>query len=221
MIYVTGDIHGDMSRFQVPAVKKLKEKDVLIVCGDFGFVWDGSKKEQKLLKKIGKRRHDTVFVEGCHDNYDLLREYPKVPYRGGTARKISGNVYQLLRGEIYEICGKKVFAFGGGDSEEQSLNGSRWWPEEQPSEEEQAYGVENLRKCRGQVDIIVTHDAPAVIKQFIRMEDTEASCIHMYLDYIAKQCDVKEWYFGRYHMDKVVPPRYYAMFQEIRPAGAR
>ena len=43
MIYVTGDIHGDMSRFQVPAVKKLKEKDVLIVCGDFGFVWDGSK----------------------------------------------------------------------------------------------------------------------------------------------------------------------------------
>ena len=81
--------------------------------------------------------------------------------------------------------------------------------------------MENLRKCRGQVDIIVTHDAPAVIKQFIRMEDTEASCIHMYLDYIAKQCDFKEWYFGRYHMDKVVPPRYYAMFQEIRHAGAR
>lgn len=216
MIYITGDIHGDMSRFQVPAIKKLKEKDVLIVCGDFGFVWDGSKKEQSLVKKIGKRKHDTVFVEGCHDNYDLLREYPKVSYRGGTARKISGNVYQLLRGEIYEICGKKVFAFGGGDSEEQSLNGSRWWPEEQPSEEEQSYGVENLRKCRGQVDLIITHDAPAVIKQFIRMEDTEASCIHMYLDYIAKQCDFKGWYFGRYHLDKVVPPRYYAMFQEVR-----
>ena len=216
MIFVTGDMHGDLDRFQTPAVKKLGEKDVLMVCGDFGFVWDGSKAEQKTLKKIGKRKHDTVFVEGCHENYDLLREYPTVPYRGGLARKISGNVYQLLRGEVYEICGKKVFAFGGGDSEEQGLSGSRWWPEEQPSEEDQAKGVESLRKNGGKVDIILTHDAPAVIKHFIRLEDTEASCIHMYLDYIAKKCDFGQWYFCRYHLDKVIPPRYYAMFQEVR-----
>ena len=50
MIYITGDIHGDFSRFRSPALKKLRKNDALIVCGDFGFIWDGSEKEQKILK---------------------------------------------------------------------------------------------------------------------------------------------------------------------------
>lgn len=50
MIYVTGDVHADLGRFKGKAAKKLKKGDTLIVCGDFGFVWDGSKKEQRVLK---------------------------------------------------------------------------------------------------------------------------------------------------------------------------
>ena len=42
MIYVTGDMHGQISRFDDPALRRLKEKDTLLVCGDFGFLWDGS-----------------------------------------------------------------------------------------------------------------------------------------------------------------------------------
>ena len=55
MIYVTGDIHADLDRFKGKEAKKLKKGDTLIVCGDFGFVWDGSKKEQQVLKWIGKQ----------------------------------------------------------------------------------------------------------------------------------------------------------------------
>ena len=91
VICITGDLHGDFDRLCVPELKKLKSRDVLIVCGDFGFVWDGSKEEQKILKKIGKRRYDTLFVEGCHDNYELLKEYPVVAYKGGKARKEHGH----------------------------------------------------------------------------------------------------------------------------------
>lgn len=36
MIYITGDIHGDFSRFKSPLLRKLKKNDALIVCGDFG-----------------------------------------------------------------------------------------------------------------------------------------------------------------------------------------
>ena len=64
MIYITGDIHGDFSRFRSPALKKLRKNDALIVCGDFGFIWDGSEKEQKILKKIGKLPYNVLFVEG-------------------------------------------------------------------------------------------------------------------------------------------------------------
>ena len=40
MVYITGDTHGDISWFKNPKLKRLGEKDILIVCGDFGFLWD-------------------------------------------------------------------------------------------------------------------------------------------------------------------------------------
>lgn len=51
MLYVTGDTHGDYERFTSSALKKLKKGDTLFICGDFGFIWDGSKNEEKMLKR--------------------------------------------------------------------------------------------------------------------------------------------------------------------------
>ena len=64
MIYFTGDLHGDYDRFKSKELKKLKKGDTLIVCGDFGFLWDGSKKEQSILKKIEKLKYQVLFLEG-------------------------------------------------------------------------------------------------------------------------------------------------------------
>ena len=89
----------------------------LIVCGDFGFIWNGSEKEKKILQKIGKMKPTIAFIPGCHDNYALLSEYPEVDFCSGKARHISGNLYELLRGQIYTIDNKTVFAFGGGISQ--------------------------------------------------------------------------------------------------------
>ena len=50
MIYFTGDTHGDLSRFKSSAAKKLKKGDYLMVCGDFGFIWNGSAEEYKNIK---------------------------------------------------------------------------------------------------------------------------------------------------------------------------
>lgn len=50
MIYFTGDLHGDYDRFKSKELKKLKKGDTLIVCGDFGFLWDGSKKNSRFSK---------------------------------------------------------------------------------------------------------------------------------------------------------------------------
>ena len=44
MIYITGDTHADFSRFtkrqrcRLPF--ELTEKDIVIVCGDFGLLWE-------------------------------------------------------------------------------------------------------------------------------------------------------------------------------------
>ena len=63
MIYVTGDMHGDLERFKTKEIRRLKKGDTLIVCGDFGFVWDGSERERKTLQWIGKRRFTTLFMK--------------------------------------------------------------------------------------------------------------------------------------------------------------
>ena len=67
MVYVTGDMHGDIARFDSPAVKRLKKGDTLIICGDFGFVWDNSKAEQKTLKKLGSKKYNICFIDGTHE----------------------------------------------------------------------------------------------------------------------------------------------------------
>ena len=54
MIYFTGDMHGDFSRFKDVKKARVKKGDTLIVCGDFGFLWEGGKKEEAVLQKIGK-----------------------------------------------------------------------------------------------------------------------------------------------------------------------
>lgn len=48
MVYITGDTHGDIDIHKLamrnfPQQKSMSKNDSLIVCGDFGCVWDGSK----------------------------------------------------------------------------------------------------------------------------------------------------------------------------------
>ena len=56
MIYITGDTHGDIERFNDKALKKLTANDMIIVCGDFGFIWQGGDKERKMLKILAKKK---------------------------------------------------------------------------------------------------------------------------------------------------------------------
>ena len=46
MIYVTGDMHGAVSRFEEKQFAKLRSGDILIICGDFGFIWNGDGQEE-------------------------------------------------------------------------------------------------------------------------------------------------------------------------------
>ena len=52
MIYITGNTHGDIKRFETEQTKKFTSEDYLIICGDFGFIWNGGKKEEAFQKRI-------------------------------------------------------------------------------------------------------------------------------------------------------------------------
>ncbi len=64
---------GPIQARQAPLAE---QRDVVLVLGDFGFVWDGSKAEQKKLDWLRKRPYTLLFLDGSHENYDLLAQYP-------------------------------------------------------------------------------------------------------------------------------------------------
>ena len=48
MIYVTGDTHGDFSRFSLdafPEQSTMTTDDYMIICGDFGGIWCGDERD--------------------------------------------------------------------------------------------------------------------------------------------------------------------------------
>ena len=70
MVYLTGDTHGELDRFKHGRLRWLGKRDIVVVLGDFGFVWDGSKEEQKKLDWLRKRPYTLLFLDGAHENYD-------------------------------------------------------------------------------------------------------------------------------------------------------
>lgn len=178
MIYITGDCHGDWTRFfnfYDEVVKKLTPDDYIIVCGDFG-IWSNEPKRIKNLDKLEQLNFNILFVTGNHENYDLLETYPKEEWHGGEIQKIRENVYHLCRGQVFAIDGKKFFTFGGASShdiqdgifdaddpklkskmieaqrqgkEMYRIRGLSWWAQELPTAEEMETGLRNLReKCK-------------------------------------------------------------------------
>lgn len=123
MIYITGDIHArPEKRFSTdmfPQGKYLTKEDYVIVLGDFGLIWDykGENANEKYwLKWLDEKPWTTLFIDGNHENFDRLNAYPYEEWHGGLVHKIRPSVIHLMRGEVYDICGKRFLALGGAKS---------------------------------------------------------------------------------------------------------
>ena len=122
MIYITGDCHGSFERFNTrnfPEQKEMAKNDYVIICGDFGGVWnkdEESKQETHLLDWLEGKSFTTLFVDGNHENFDRLYSYPVESWNGGKVHKIRPSVIHLMRGQVFELENKKIFTFGGAGS---------------------------------------------------------------------------------------------------------
>lgn len=72
MIFITGDCHRDFRRFNTtnfPEQKEMTKEDCVIICGDFGSVWNKekeSKEEKHLLDWLESKSFTTLFIDGNH-----------------------------------------------------------------------------------------------------------------------------------------------------------
>ena len=220
MVYITGDIHGDMGRFLSSATKSLKKGDTLIICGDFGFIWNDSKQEQKILNQLGKKKYNICFLDGTHENFELLNTYEVSEWNGGKVQHITGGVYHLMRGQIYDIEGLKIFTMGGGESPDIDMryDNEAWSRDEIPTQVELLEGANNIEKLGCKVDIIVTHEPPSKIKGFLMLksnERTRVTALNAYFEQLSASCEFDKWYFGSMHMDKHISSSHIAVFNNI------
>lgn len=221
LVYVTGDIHGDLERFNSPAMKKLKKGDTLIICGDFGFIWNGGEVEAKALTKLSSKKFNICFVDGTHENFKILNMAEISEWNGGKVHHLGGNLYHLLRGQIFEIEGNTYFTMGGGESPDMEIRmaNNTWSELEMPSQQELVEGANNIDKAGGKVDYIITHEPSARIKDFIQLSNAayknRATILNTYLEELANSCEYKKWYFGSMHMDKHISNSQTAVFNNV------
>ena len=121
MIYLTGDIHGDVSRFSKKRFKEqenMSRDDYVIILGDFGVIWDQnvSGEEKYNLDILESKSYTTLFIDGNHENHDRLNSFPVKEWHGGNVHEIRSNVFHLMRAQIYTIAGRAFFTFGGAAS---------------------------------------------------------------------------------------------------------
>lgn len=227
LIYITGDVHCpyDVQKLNTrnfPEQKKMTKDDILIVCGDMGIVWynaeDKRIKEDKYWQKwFNNKPFTTVFVDGNHENFIMLQQYPIVEFHGGLAHKISDKVYHLIRGEVFEFDGQKFFCFGGASShdKESRIENISWWSEELPNDDEMANGLENLKKVNFSVDYIISHCCPTSIqKELVGSDGYKPDVLTDYFEEIANKCVFKKWFFGHYHVNREVHHKYCCIYDE-------
>lgn len=218
MIYVTGDMHGDPERLSDPALRRLKKGDILLVCGDFGFVWDGSAAEEKRLRRIGRQKYTIAFLDGRHENFDRLAAYPVTEWNGGQAQLLNDRLVHLLRGEIYTLEGQRIFAFGGGESDDREFRipGKSWWPEEMPTAAEMQHGLDRLAAENNRVDVILSHMPPR--SSAARLNPRSAmDGVSLFLGGLEDTVQCREWFFGALHQDRPIGAQRRAVFRDIVP----
>jgi len=210
-IFITGDTHSTIDWEKLNTRKfsiqnDLTKEDLVIIAGDFGGVWDGSKSDDYVLDTYDSRNFTTLFVDGNHENFDLLDSYPVEYFHGGKVHRIRDSVYHLIRGQVYDFGGKSFFTFGGARSIDRIYRkeGKSWWPQEIPSDDEMSEAVANLSKLDFKVNYVVTHCCPKkALFELSRFRLYEPDKVNIFFDHLIEEKGLcfDKWFFGHYHED--------------------
>lgn len=231
-IFVTGDTHGShsirkLSSDKFEEGKALTKEDFVIIAGDFGLVWShfgGSqyKEEQYWLKWLHERPWTTLFVDGNHENHEILERLEQVEKFGSTVGKVNDSVFHLKRGQVYAIGDKKIATMGGAYSidKEYRTNRISWWQEELPNCSELNTWIENLSNVKNSVDYIITHDCPSSIMGQINShhfvsESPSSSSFRLYLEIIKNKTNFSAWIFGHHHQDVQIEEKFFCVYNKI------
>ncbi|MCC8070131.1 MAG: metallophosphoesterase [Ruminococcus sp.] len=222
MIYLTGDTHIpiDIQKLEdeyFPVQLSMSKDDYLIICGDFGGVWDRTKERDQILNTLANRNFTTLFIDGNHENFDILNKMPVSQWHGGKVHFIRDSIIHLMRGQVFEIDGLTFFTMGGGNSTDKAYRVPHrsWWKQEMPNDMEKSIGIENLKLHNNEVDYIITHTAPTDIAIQIRDIHGDELPLNEYLLQIKNTVKFKKWFFGHFHDNRIIDDDFILLYDKF------
>lgn len=242
MVFVTGDTHGELHRDKLgverwPEGQRLTRDDYVVVCGDFGSVFGPSKRDEKILDWWESQPWTTLFVDGNHENHDVLHDMASEKRFDGQVHAIPGypHVIHLMRGCVFDLplsASETVSALvmGGARSTDRMgrTEGVDWWAREMPTEEEYDRCDASLEARGWKVDYVITHELPADLRiralgwQSYAELASSADPLSNYLQWVYDSLDknvLRCWYAGHYHVDETVGDKVRVLFEDIVALG--
>lgn len=202
MIFATEDTHGNFLRFSTknfPEQKQMSRNDYVIICGDFGGMWDDSAEERYWLDWLNEKPFTTLWIDGytffamggakSHDTQDGILDPNSPDFK---------DRYRLLKAK---------------NARSRILRQS-WWPEEMPSESEYQTTRKLLESVNWEVDYLLTHCAPTSIGKRIHYKNT-ADPLTNFFEEISKRLKFHYWLFGHYHGNQIIEEKYVLLWEQI------
>ena len=220
---ITGDTHGDMSRFNN---WQAENDTAVIILGDAGCNYYKNKKDTKTkmqLESVGcffylvrgnheDRPENIATMQSCYDeNVDgeilFEQDFPHIRY--------------FKDGGIYVLNGHRTLVIGGAysvDKEYRLMMGYRWFPSEQLTTEEMQAITANVE---GQeFDLVLSHTCPIEwepVDLFLSGIDQSKvdKSMELWLNDLREQIKWTVWLFGHYHQDRLERPGVEMYFHDM------
>lgn len=205
-------MHGNIdktkfNRRYFPQQKEMTKADYVIIAGDFGCIWSGDRADEWLLNWLESKSFTTLWVDGNHENFNLINQYTVTEWNGGKVHQIRPSIYHLMRGQVFTIDGKKIFTFGGAYSIDKAYRRENisWWKEEIPSQKEFDEAIQNLEKHDMSVDYVITHTGPSTVIGQLNLNGSKIpDPTDEMLQVIAGKLTFQHWYFGHFHINQTI-----------------
>ena len=224
MIYITGDIHGDiMPLLEFIEEQQLGAADTIILLGDAGLNFygnhQGDGKKKQRLNKTGV----TIFcIHGNHEKRpQTISTYKEKLWNGGIVYEEAPypNLKFAKDGEVYDLDGFKTIVIGGAYSVDKYYRlgrGIPWFSDEQPSDEIKASVEKKLDELNWDIDFVLSHTCPA---KYIPVEaffpglsqDEVDRSTEDWLDSIEDKLSYISWYCGHWHINKRIDNMHFLM----------